>query len=514
MLSATLLLFSILIFRRNTSSKSQPMSLSQLPGPPALPIIGHLHHLKSPLLHQNLHNLATKYGPLFQLRIGTMTAVTIASTEMAKEFLKNHDLEFAAHKPNLVIQRHTHGGSFSFRPYGKYVQVMRKLCISEFLGNHVLGKHLHVRVHETKCFLRGLLRKGQLGEEINFTVELTKMITNILSETMMGIRCSETEEGARQARIVHEVGEIFAASNLADFFPILKFFDVQGIKKKSEDIHKRYDEWIEGIMVKREEVRRKRKEFGGVNNDGEDSVRDFLDTLYDMLEDVKADNIQFNRLYIKGQLLSLFTAGTDTTVAAIEWTLAELMNNPKIMKKVQEEIDRVIGKERLVRESDIPNLPYMQAVMKETLRLHAPIPAFARVALQDCVVMGIKIPANTPLFVNVYSIGRDPNYWESPLEYKPERFLKNDATSARDFRGHDFEFLPFGTGRRGCPGMYLALQEVQTTLVAIIQCFDWKVTHNNGVVKMKERSGVAVHLADDLICVPMARIDNLETIIN
>lgn len=511
-LSAILIFFTILIFCRYTQLKSQPMSMSQLPGPRALPIIGHLHHLKTTLLHQNFHSLAAKYGPLFYIRVGSVPAVVITSTEMLKEFLKKHDLEFAAHKTNLVIQRLTHEAAFTFSPHGQYWKVLRKLSMSEFLGNSALRQLLHIRADETKFFLGGLLRNAELGEEINFTKEVTKLTTNILSRMMMGVRCSETEEGAKQALIVHEVAEIFGIPNLADVFPVLKFFDVQGIKKKCKNIHKRYDAMIEEILLKREEVRRKRKEFGGVNDDGEDRVKDFMDILYDVLEDENAE-IKLTRNHIKGLILDFFTAGTDTSATSVEWTLAELINNPKIMKEAQEEIDRVVGKQRLVEESDIPNLPYIQALIKETLRLHAPIPVYARIAVQDCVIMGIKIPANTPLFVNIFSIARDPNHWESPLEFKPDRFLKNDATSARDVKGHDLELIPFGTGRRSCPGMSLALQEIHTTIASIVQCFDWKVTSNNGVVEMEERAGLSIPRARDLICVPMARIDNLETII-
>lgn len=385
--------------------------------------------------------------------------------------------------------------------------------MSEFLGNRVVSQFLPVRADETKSFLSVLLTKAKHGEQVNFTEEVTKLTTNILSRMMMGVRLSGTEEGAKQALIVHKVAQIFAAPNLADVFPILKYFDVQGIKKKSKDIHKRYDDMLEGILVKREEVRRRRKrELEGLTDENK-GVKDFLDMLYDVVDDEKAE-IRLTRNHIKGLILDFFTAGTDTSATSIEWTLAELINNVKIMKKAQEEIDRVVGKERLVTELDGPNLPYMQALIKETLRLHAPIPVFARKAMQDCIVMGIQIPADTMLFINIFSMARDPNHWDSPLEFKPERFLNNDATSLRDVKGQHFELMPFGTGRRGCPGMSLALQELHMTVAAIVQCFDWKVTTNNGVVDMEERAGLSVPRARDLLCVPMARIDNLEMIID
>ncbi|THF96327.1 hypothetical protein TEA_015360 [Camellia sinensis var. sinensis] len=199
----------------------------------------------------------------------------------------------------------------------------------------------------------------------------------------------------------------------------------------------------------------------------------------------------------------------NTSAIALEWALAELINNPRVLQKAQEEIDNVVGKHRLVSESDGPNLPYIQAIIKETLRLHPPLPMIIRKSVQDCMVYGYNIPANSVLFVNIWSIARNPEYWESPLDFKPERFLRPEnggPVGLIDVKGQHFQLLPFGTGRRGCPGSSLAMQELPAVLGGMIQCFEWKAVNQSGVkmngdgvVDMTEQPGMTAPRAHDLV---------------
>lgn len=206
-------------------------------------------------------------------------------------------------------------------------------------------------------------------------------------------------------------------------------------------------------------------------------------------------------------LQDIFAAGTDTSAITIEWALAELINHPAIFQKARDEIDKVIGNNRLVEESDIPNLPYIQAIIKETLRLHPTGPIIVRESTEDCKIGDYDIPARTRLFVNVWAIGRDPNHWPEPLEFKPERFTESDKGGI-DVRGQHFHLLPFGSGRRGCPGTSLALQVIQPTLAAIIQCFDWKGDGSHGMVDMTEGQGLTLPRAQPLVCRPVARLSH------
>lgn len=198
----------------------------------------------------------------------------------------------------------------------------------------------------------------------------------------------------------------------------------------------------------------------------------------------------------------IFTAGTDALAITIEWALAELINHPNIMEKAREEVHRVVGKNRVIEESDIVNLPYLRAIVKETLRLHSS-PLVVRESTESCTINGYEIPPKTQVYVNVWAIGRDPNHWENPLEFEPERFMdKEGSVNSGDLRGQNFQLLPFGSGRRSCPGITLALLMVQTTLGCMIQCFDWKVTGGNGKVDMEEGPGLTLPRAHPLVCVP------------
>lgn len=211
-----------------------------------------------------------------------------------------------------------------------------------------------------------------------------------------------------------------------------------------------------------------------------------------------------------------FSAGTDSTAVATEWTLAELINNPRVLKNAREEIDSVIGKDRLVDESDVQNLPYIRAMVKEVFRMHPPLPVVKRKCTEECEINGYVIPEGALVLFNVWAVGRDPKYWKRPLEFRPERFLENAGegeAGSVDLRGQHFQLLPFGSGRRMCPGVNLATAGMATLLASIIQCFDLQVPGPDGKilkgddakVSMKERAGLSVPRAQNLVCVPLAR---------
>ena len=209
----------------------------------------------------------------------------------------------------------------------------------------------------------------------------------------------------------------------------------------------------------------------------------------------------------------MFTGGTDTTAVTLEWSLAELINHPTVMEKARKEIDSIIGKEKMVMETNIDNLPYLQAIVKETLRLHPPSPFVLRESTGNCTIAGYDIPAKTQVFTNVWAIGRDPKHWDDPLEFRPERFLSNDNESGKmgqvGVRGQHYQLLPFGSGRRGCPGTSLALKVAHTTLAAMIQCFELKAEEKGGYcgcVDMEEGPSFILSRAEPLICVLKSRL--------
>lgn len=376
---------------------------------------------------------------------------------------------------------------------------MKKLVMSELLNGRTLDLLLPVRQDEINRFMNLLSQNAKLGKPVHLKGELFKLTNNVISRMIMSERCLEDEnEAGDMKKLVSEITEISGKFNLADYIWFCKNLDLQGYVRRLKEIHPRFDNLIERIISEHEEERRIRKE--------KDEVKDLLDILLKILDDDSME-MKLTRDNIKAFILNLFVAGSDSSALAIEWGLAELINHPRVMKKAIEEIDRVIGKTRILEESDIPQLPYLQAIVKETLRLHPAAPIIPRTSTEDCTVGGYHIPSKTTVFVNVWALGRDPEYWDDPLEFRPERF---DGSQV-DVRGQHFQLLPFGSGRRMCPGMSLGMQLAQVTLGSMIQCFEWKAGEdgNLGRVDMEEGPGITLPRANPLVCVPVARLHSV-----
>ncbi|CAL9760538.1 unnamed protein product, partial [Musa acuminata subsp. burmannicoides] len=212
--------------------------------------------------------------------------------------------------------------------------------------------------------------------------------------------------------------------------------------------------------------------------------------------------------HVKALFLELILGGTDTTSTTIEWAMAELMRNPDIMRKIQDELDAVVGKERAVEESDVPKLEYLRAVTKETLRLHPVVPLLVpRSPSSPCTVGGYTIPKGSKVFVNVWMIQRDAAIWgEDAVEFRPERFL-TAADDKYEFRGTNFAYLPFGSGRRMCAGISLAEKMVTHMLASFLHSFRWKLPEGEKL-ELGERFGLVMRKAEPLVLVPTARFDD------
>ncbi|KAK9289683.1 hypothetical protein L1049_007841 [Liquidambar formosana] len=428
---------------------------------------------------------------------------------MAKEFLKTHDASFSNRPRTIANTFVTYNSSdFALAPYGPYWKFMKKILMSELLSVTTLGQHLPIRREEIRFFLQLVLKKAEAGESVNVGIELMRVSNNIITRMIMGKRCCGNEDEAGQVKMmVYEMNDVTGKYNMADYIWFCKYFDFQGFRKRLEVAHGKYDEMMERIIGQHEEVRRKRKEMGG--DGGDTTTKDVLDLLLDIVEDEEAE-IKLTKENIKGFILNIFGGATDTSSLTIKWALSELINHPKIMERARQEIDSVIGKDRLVEESDAANLPYLYAIIKETLRLHPVGPLIIRECSESCTISGYEIPAKTRLYLNLWAIGRDPKHWENPLEFRPERFICEEGSgkSPLDIRGQDFHYMPFGNGRRGCPGTSLALKVVQTGLASIIQCFEWKLTDKGSdTVDMEEGPGATLRKAHSLVVLPVARLN-------
>lgn len=200
----------------------------------------------------------------------------------------------------------------------------------------------------------------------------------------------------------------------------------------------------------------------------------------------------------------MLLAGMDTSAAGIEWTLSEVIKHPQVMKKLQKELQEVVGMDQMVDESHLNKLKYLDSVVKEAFRLHPVGPLLIHHSMEDCVVDGFDIPKQSRVLVNVWAIGRDPNVWTDPEKFSPERFHGINV----DFRGHNFMLIPFGSGRRGCPGLQLGLTVVQLIVAQLVHCFDWQLPDNMspGSLDMTEHFGLVTVRANHLIAIPTYRL--------
>ncbi|VAH25077.1 unnamed protein product [Triticum turgidum subsp. durum] len=327
-------------------------------------------------------------------------------------------------------------------------------------------------------------------------------------------------------RTFHDLAELVGAFNVEDYIAVCRGWDLQGLRRRAADVHRRFDALLEEMIRHKEEAREARKMRGGAEGETPEkktatgttteSSKDLLDILLDKLEDDAAAEVKLTRKKIKAFVIDVVTAGSDTSAAMVEWMLAELMNHPECLRKVRAEIDAVVGRDRIAGEGDVASLPYLQAAYKETLRLRPAAPIAHRQSAEEMVISaagGFTVPAGTAVFINLWSIARDPANWDAPLEFRPERFMAGGRNEALDPRGQHFQYLPFGSGRRGCPGMGLALQSVPAVVAALVQCFDWAVDGDAEKIDMEEADGLVCARKHPLLLRPSPRLSPFPAVV-
>ncbi|OAY79563.1 Cytochrome P450 81D1 [Ananas comosus] len=317
----------------------------------------------------------------------------------------------------------------------------------------------------------------------------------------LGLAGSE-EEARRFQEIVEETFAVSGATNLGDFVPLLRVLDYKGVERRLVRLQEKRDTFMQGIVDERRRIRRR----GGDDDDddddddkGEGGRKTIIDVLLNLQE---SDPEYYTDEIIKGVLVVMLSAGTDTSVVTIEWAMALLLSHPDVMEKARAELDLRVGSGRLVQESDLSDLPYLQCIIKETLRLYPAGPLIpAHESTEDCTVAGYHVPRGTMLLVNAWAIHRDPTNWTEPTQFRPERFL----VEREEVEG-SMVMLPFGLGRRRCPGEGLAMRVVGLALAALVQCFEWDVGSEG--VDMTEGTGLTMPMAKPLVaaCKPRTAV--------
>uniref|UniRef100_A0ACD5TPY8 Uncharacterized protein n=1 Tax=Avena sativa TaxID=4498 RepID=A0ACD5TPY8_AVESA len=288
--------------------------------------------------------------------------------------------------------------------------------------------------------------------------------------------------------------------NLEDYFPRLAKVQVFNrlVSKKAQAARRRWDELLETIISDHEK--------NSMHHNGEQGESDFIDVLLSAQQEFHG----ITRDHIKAILIDMFGAGTDTSSLVLEFAMGELMRKPHLMTKLQSEVRNSTPKgQELVEEENLASMTYLKAVVKDTLRLHPPAPLLLpHLAMADCEVDGYRIAAGTRVIINSWAIGRCPGSWEKPEEFVPERFLEGGAAAAVDMKGKDFQFVPFGAGRRICPGLNFGLATVEIMLANLVYRFDWELPlgMERGDIDMTEVFGLAVRRKEKLMLVPKTHL--------
>ncbi|KAM1025806.1 hypothetical protein ACFX13_039559 [Malus domestica] len=439
-------IFLLLVKHKRKSNASQARRLP--PGLRRMPLIGNLHKLSNgSLLHHTLERLAAKYGDLMFLQLGSVSTLVVSSSHIAKEIFKTHDLAFSS-RPALYTPKKLSYDSADLiiSPYEEYWREVKKIVILKLLSANRIKMFQSVRDEEVGLMLESI---EYFKSPVNIS-ELTLFLTNnVLCCSAFG---KKYDDGG-------EIGKSKIPELLEETRALLGRFCI--------------------VIEEHLDPKRLKPEY-----------EDLVDVLFRVQKDPN-QTIALTKDQIKGVLIDMFIAGTDTSAATLVWTMVELIRNPRILRKAQDEVREVLKGKRKVEETDLSKLVYLKLVLKKSFRLHPSAPLLVpRETLEICTIEGYEIPANTMVFVHAKMIGNDLKCWENPKEFLPERSMDSSV----DYKGNHFELLPFGAGMRGCPGINFGVKLIELALANLLYCFDWELPH--GVrredLDMEEAAGITI----------------------
>ncbi|GER36270.1 cytochrome P450 [Striga asiatica] len=522
------LLFALYIFTTQFIRK-----LRNLPPSPILdlPFIGHLYLLKKPL-YRSLAQISHRYGPVTLLNFGSRPVLVVSSPSAAEDCLSRNDVVFA-NRPRLLAGKHLgyNYTSLVWSSYGDHWRNLRRISSIEILSGHKLQSLHEIRVDELRSTIRALSARAP-GSAVDMKTAFFELTMNVVMRMIAGKRYyGENVEDAEEARQFREIAKEslrVSTSSTGDFLPVVRWLGLGGGEKEMIELQAKRDGFMQGLV----EEGRRRSAGGGKPKTmiemllalQESEPQYYTDAMIRSLMLTSKTKMYWFFVSSTSDVLdrtgpcevidkkgrkdldnNLLIAGTDTSAGTLEWALSLLLNHPHALKKAQAEIDAQVGNERLIEEADMSNLPYLRCIINETLRMYPAGPLLIpHQSSHPCAVGGHHVPAGTMLLVNVWAIHNDPANWDEPREFRPERFEGVDGY--RD----GFRFMPFGSGRRGCPGENLAVRVVGSALGALVQCFDWERVGKE-LVDMDEGIGLSMPKANPLMacCKPRSVVANL-----
>uniref|UniRef100_A0A2C9UI96 Cytochrome P450 n=1 Tax=Manihot esculenta TaxID=3983 RepID=A0A2C9UI96_MANES len=435
-----------LLFTLNPESKLLGRNPPLPPGPFAWPIIGNLLQMGKDV-HVSLANLAKVHGPLMSLRLGTQLLVVGSNAAAAREILKTHDRKlsgrFVSHSFAIGSPERNHLSLGFAKECTDQWRLLKTFSGSHLFSTKAIEAHKNVRETKVLELVSFLTVKAGENKMVDIGRAAYTTFINIMSNAIFSVDILDYEgkgSGKEIKKLFMEIIEMGGIPNLSDFYPILGGFDFQA-----------FSYWFFTFKCVQE----------------------------------------------------LLTAASDTSSSTIEWAMAELIRNADTMNRLRAELALVIG-EDTIKDSHLHHLPYLQACVKEILRLHPPGPLLLpHRAVESCEVMGYNIPKDTQVLVNMWAVGRDPTAWDDPLSFKPERFVG----SRLDFKGNDFQYVPFGGGRRICGGLILAARQIPLVLGSLVHSFDWVVPGDVDLLRMdmREKLNLTMRKKHSLYLIPKVR---------
>ncbi|KAG2581910.1 zealexin A1 synthase-like [Panicum virgatum] len=489
-------LLVILLAKRRRSAAAPEHGLRLPPGPWQLPIIGSLHHMIGKLPHHAMRDLARRHGPLMLLQLGEVPTLVVSSREAAQEVMRTHDAVFATRPMSPTMRALTDGGrGIIMAPYGAHWRQLRRITITKLLSARRVNSFRAVREEEAAVMLRVCAAAAAESRAVNMRERLSELITDTTMRAAMGDRIKDREV---LLRALDEAIVLAAGFNPADLWPSSRIVSwLSSAVRRSEEIRQTSFGILDEII--KDHLERMERGDGG-------EVEDLLDVLLKVQKDGELP-IPLDTDVIKVAITDIF-AGSETTAPTLEWAMAELVQNPKVMERATAEVRRAFAAHGSVREEKLveAGLQYLPLVIRETLRLHTPLPFLIPQACQEpCRVLGYDVPQGITVMVNAWALGRDERYWPGdPDAFRPERFEAGGG-SAADFKGTDYELLPFGAGRRMCPGLGFGLANMELALASLLFHFDWEVP-GGAKLDMTEAFGITAHRKSRLLLRPILRV--------
>ncbi|XP_077214532.1 trans-cinnamate 4-monooxygenase [Tasmannia lanceolata] len=465
-----------------TVSKLRGKRFKLPPGPFSFPVFGNWLQVGDDLNHRNLSDYARRFGEIFLLRMGQRNLVVVSSPDLAKEVLHTQGVEFGSRTRNVVFDIFTgKGQDMVFTVYGEHWRKMRRIMTVPFFTNKVVQQYRVGWEDEIARVVEDVRKNPDSATKgIVLRRRLQLMMYNNMYRIMFDRRF-ESEDDPLFVKLKALNGERSRLAqsfeyNYGDFIPILRPF-LRGYLKICKEVKERRLQLFKDYFLE------ERKKLSSTRGSKSSELKCAIDHILDAQQkgEINEDNV----LYI---VENINVAAIETTLWSIEWGIAELVNHPEIQQKLRKELDTLLGPGVQVTEPDTYNLPYLQAVVKETLRLRMAIPLLVpHMNLHDAKLVGYDIPAESKILVNAWWLANNPEQWKNPDEFRPERFLEEEAKV--EANGNDFRYLPFGVGRRSCPGIILALPILGITIGRLVQNFELLPPPGQKKVDMSEKGG-------------------------